>query len=164
MDEPAAAPVQRRLRQHPVPGAAAVLQVAGRRGRAPRPDGPAPGAEGRRDGGSGFHQRRTIGTGEGLPGPVFAARRDAAIISVLTATGIRLSELAGIRYHPDHPARSDLDLHIREIRVRGKGSKPRTVKIGHQAARSLDRYLQARTRHAQAHRPQLWLGVNNRGS
>ena len=96
-------------------------------------------------------------------GRSFAARRDAAIISVLTATGIRLSELAGIRYHPDHPARSDLDLHIREIRVRGKGSKPRTVKIGHQAARSLDRYLQARTRHAQAHRPQLWLGVNNRG-
>ena len=35
--------------------------------------------------------------------------------------------------------------------------------IGHQAARSLDRYLRARARHAQAHRPQLWLGVNNRG-
>ena len=96
-------------------------------------------------------------------GRSFAARRDAAIISVFTATGIRLSELAGIRYHPDHPARSDLDLHVREIRIRGKGSKPRTVKIGYQAARSLDRYLRARTRHAQAHRPQLWLGVNNRG-
>jgi integrase len=58
---------------------------------------------------------------------------------------------------------SDLDLQAREIRIRGKGSKPRTVKIGHQAARSLDRYLRARARHAQAHRPQLWLGVNNRG-
>jgi site-specific recombinase XerD len=96
-------------------------------------------------------------------GRSFAARRDAAIIAVFTATGIRLSELAGIRYHPDHPTRSDLDLHTREIRIRGKGSKPRTVKIGYQAARSLDRYLRARTRHAQAHRPQLWLGVNNRG-
>jgi site-specific recombinase XerD len=96
-------------------------------------------------------------------GTSFAARRDAAIIAVLTATGIRLSELAGIRYYPGDPARTDLDLHAREIRIRGKGSKPRTVKIGHQAARSLDRYLRTRTRHAQAWRPQLWLGVNNRG-
>ena len=60
---------------------------------------------------------------------------------MFTATGIRLSELAGIRYGPGDPARSDLDLHGREIRICGKGSKPRTVKIGHQAARSLDRYL-----------------------
>jgi hypothetical protein len=37
------------------------------------------------------------------------------------------------------------------------------VKIGHQAARRLDRYLRARARHTQAWRPQLWLGVNNRG-
>ncbi len=37
-------------------------------------------------------------------GRSFAARRDAAIIAVFTATGIRLSELAGIRYHPDDPA------------------------------------------------------------
>ena len=43
-------------------------------------------------------------------GRSFAARRDAAIIAVLTATGIRLSELAGIRCHPGDPARSDLDL------------------------------------------------------
>ena len=71
-------------------------------------------------------------------GRSFAARRDAAIIAVSTATGIRLSELAGIRYHPGDPAHSDLDLQAREIRIRGKGSKPRTVKIGHQAARSLD--------------------------
>jgi site-specific recombinase XerD len=96
-------------------------------------------------------------------GMSFAARRDAAIIAVFTATGIRLSELAGIRYHPGDPARGDLDLHAREIRIRGKGGTARTVKIGHQAARSLDRYLRARARHAQAWRPQLWLGVNNRG-
>ena len=77
-------------------------------------------------------------------GRSFAARRDAAIIAVFTATGIRLSELAGIRYHPGDPARSDPDLHGREIRIRGKGGTARTVKIGHQAARSLDRYLRAR--------------------
>ena len=80
------------------------------------------------------------------------------------ATGIRLSELAGIRYDPGDPRRSDIDLWQREITVRGKGGKPRIVRIGHQAARSLDRYLRARTRHAQAWRNQLWLGINNRGA
>ncbi len=96
-------------------------------------------------------------------GSTFAARRDAAIIAVFAATGLRLSELAGIRYDPGDPARSDLDLQAREIRIAGKAGKPRTVKIGHQAARSLDRYLRARARHPQAHRPQLRLGVNSRG-
>jgi len=90
-------------------------------------------------------------------GSTFAARRDAAIIAVFQATGIRLSELAGIRYHPGDPARSDLDLHAREIRIAGKADKPRTVRIGHQAARSLDRYLRARARHPQAWRPTLSL-------
>jgi integrase len=74
---------------------------------------------------------------------------------VFTATGIRLSELAGLRD-------SDVDLWQREITVRGKGSKDRIVKIGHQAARSLDRYQRARSRHAQAWRAQLWLGAGNR--
>jgi hypothetical protein len=36
-------------------------------------------------------------------GRSFAAHREAAIIAVFTATGIRLSELAGIRYHPGRP-------------------------------------------------------------
>ena len=88
-------------------------------------------------------------------GRSFAQRRDTAIIAVLTATGIRLSELAGLRC-------DDVDLWQREITVRGKGGKDRIVKIGHQAARSLDRYLRARSRHAQARRPQLWLGAGNR--
>ena len=82
---------------------------------------------------------------------------------MLTATGIRAGELAGIRYDPHDPRRSDLDLWRREITVRGKSGRPRVVRIGHEAARALDRYLRIRSRHAQAHRPQLWLGVNNRG-
>ncbi len=96
-------------------------------------------------------------------GRSFQQRRDAAVIAVLKATGIRLSELAGIRYDPGDPRHSDLDLWHREITVHGKGRKTRTVKISHAAARALDRYLRARARHAQAYRPQLWLGVNNRG-
>ena len=50
----------------------------------------------------------------------------------------------------------------REITVRGKGGNDRIVRIGHQAARSLDRYLRTRSRHGQAWRPQLWLGAGNR--
>ena len=96
-------------------------------------------------------------------GRSFAQRRDAAVISVFRATGIRLSELAGIRYHADDTERSDLDLWQREITIRGKNGKARIVKIDYQTARTLDRYIRARARHAQAWRPQLWLGVNNRG-
>jgi site-specific recombinase XerD len=96
-------------------------------------------------------------------GRAFAQRRDAAIIAVFRATGIRLAELAAIRYHPEDTQRSDIDLWQREITVRGKASKPRIVRFGYPAARMLDRYLRIRARHAQAWRPQLWLGVNDRG-
>ena len=65
-------------------------------------------------------------------GRSFAQRRDTAVIAVLTATGFRLAELAGLRC-------SDIDLWQRDLTVRSKGGKDRIVKIGHQAARSLDR-------------------------
>src|SRR5271165_1643402 len=42
-------------------------------------------------------------------GRSFQQRRDAAVIAVFAATGIRLPELAGIRYDPDDPRRSDID-------------------------------------------------------
>ena len=74
-------------------------------------------------------------------GRTFAQRRDTAIIAVFTATGIRLSELAGISCHPHDPQRSDVDLWQRQITIRGKGGKDRIVKIGHHTALSLDRYL-----------------------
>jgi site-specific recombinase XerD len=96
-------------------------------------------------------------------GRSFAQRRDAAIIAVFQATGIRAAELAGIRYDPHDLQASDVDLWQREIAVRRKGGKVRVVKITHDAARTLDRYLRIRARHAQAWRRPLWLGVNNRG-
>jgi integrase/recombinase XerD len=82
---------------------------------------------------------------------------------VLTATGIRAGELARIRCDAGDPRRSDLDLWRREITVRGKGGRAWVVRIGHEAARALDRYIRVRSGHAQAWRSQLWLGVNNRG-
>jgi hypothetical protein len=39
---------------------------------------------------------------------------DAASLA-FTATGIRLAEMTGIRYHPDDPARNDLDLQARAL-------------------------------------------------
>jgi site-specific recombinase XerC len=76
---------------------------------------------------------------------------------VFLATGIRLAEMAGIRYQPGDPYRSDVDLAAREVTVRGKGGKPRTVKLSHEAARRLDRYLRARSGHELAQRQELWL-------
>ena len=95
-------------------------------------------------------------------GRSFQDRRDAGVIAVFRGTGMRLSELAGIGYDPGDPRRSNLDLWHREITLHGKGRKTRTVKIGHDAARALDRYIRVRARRAQAHRPQLWLGTGNR--
>ena len=96
-------------------------------------------------------------------GRSFVQRRDAAIIAIFHATGVRLSELAGLQYDSGHFRAGDVDLLAREISVTGKGRKSRTVKISRDAARSLDRYIRVRSRHAQAWRPQLWLGVNGRG-
>ena len=51
-------------------------------------------------------------------GRSFSQRRDTAIITVFTATGIRLAELAelaelaGLRYDPGDPRRSDIDLWL----------------------------------------------------
>jgi hypothetical protein len=54
-------------------------------------------------------------------GRSFAQRRDLAVIAVFKATGMRLSELAGILYDPEDTQRSDVDLWQREITVRGQG-------------------------------------------
>jgi site-specific recombinase XerD len=95
-------------------------------------------------------------------GKTFVERRDKAIIELFKATGIRLSEMAGIVYAPDDPDLNDIDLDSRELRVNGKGRKQRTVKFSHDAARAIDRYLRVRSSHRYAHSLKLWLGVNNR--
>ena len=96
-------------------------------------------------------------------GNTFAQRRDAAILAVFRATGIRLAELAGIRYDPDSPGRSDVDLERREIHVRGRAARTGSSGSIMRPPAAVDRYLRVRSRHAQAYRPRLWLGVNNRG-
>jgi site-specific recombinase XerD len=50
----------------------------------------------------------------------------------------------------------DLDQGL--LKVTGKGSRTRMVPVGAQTVRSIDRYLRARSKHADATRPDLWLG------
>jgi integrase/recombinase XerC len=65
-------------------------------------------------------------------GPV--AARDAAVLEVLYATGIRVSELCGLDL-------ADLDRERRVVRVFGKGCKERTVPLGVPALRALETWL-----------------------
>ncbi|MBI2935992.1 MAG: tyrosine-type recombinase/integrase, partial [Chloroflexi bacterium] len=61
--------------------------------------------------------------------------RDRAILEMLYAAGLRVSELSGLRL-------GDIDLTRREVRVLGKGSKERIGLIGRPASDALERYLQ----------------------
>jgi integrase/recombinase XerC len=79
-----------------------------------------------------------------------ARERDVAVLEMLYATGLRVSELAGL----DLDA---LDRDARTVRVLGKGSKERIVPYGAPAARALDAYL---GRRATARGPVF---VNQRG-
>jgi len=63
-----------------------------------------------------------------------ARERDVAVLEMLYATGLRVSELTGL----DLDA---LDRDARTVRVLGKGNKERIVPYGAPAARALDAYL-----------------------
>ncbi|SRR5216683_742577 len=88
----------------------------------------------------------------------FYERRDAAIIRVLTDTGMRVSGLCGLRYDPGHPDRNDVSLAARMLRITLKGGDEHPVRIGNKTAAALDRYLRARGRHPRAALPWLWVG------
>jgi len=60
-------------------------------------------------------------------GRSFAQRRDTAIVAVLKATGIRLAELAGLRYHPGDPRHRDIDLSRAPLVPITRGSPPASV-------------------------------------
>ena len=62
------------------------------------------------------------------------ARRDRAMLEVLYGTGLRISELVGLRL-------GDLDLESALLRAFGKGSKERVVPVGRHALRALADWL-----------------------
>ena len=63
-----------------------------------------------------------------------AAVRDVAIIELLYASAVRVSELVGLDI-------DDVDRSARTVRVLGKGAKERVVPYGGPAAHALDAYL-----------------------
>jgi integrase/recombinase XerC len=79
-----------------------------------------------------------------------ARERDVAILELLYATGLRVSELAGLDVE-------DVDRARQTARVLGKGRKERIVPFGRRAARALDAYL------ARRGEPRGALFANHRG-
>jgi integrase/recombinase XerC len=63
--------------------------------------------------------------------------RDQALLELLYATGIRVSELVALDLH-------DVDLHSGTLRVQGKGRRERQVFFGKTAAQALQAYLEVR--------------------
>lgn len=79
--------------------------------------------------------------------------RDSAVLEMLYATAVRVSELCGLD-------RSDIDHQRSMITVLGKGNKERRVPFGGPAAHALERWLMLRDRFATAGSGDaLFLGV-----
>lgn len=82
--------------------------------------------------------------------------RDAAVLELLYATGIRVAELSGLDI-------TDVDLAAGQIRVMGKGSRERIVPIHRTAAARIEHYL-ATARPVLAKRPTDALFVSRKGN
>jgi integrase/recombinase XerC len=63
--------------------------------------------------------------------------RDRAILELLYASGLRVSELVGLN-------EDEIDMRQETVRVLGKGNKERIVPFGSFAARAIQKYLQAK--------------------
>jgi len=70
-------------------------------------------------------------------GGSWSALRDRAAVLILLDTGVRASELMGLRME-------DVNMDEQSLKVTGKGSKQRLVPIGNTAALALDKYLRKR--------------------
>jgi integrase/recombinase XerC len=88
-------------------------------------------------------------------GPLGA--RDRALLELLYATGLRVSELVGLRL-------DDVDLSARQVRTVGKGRKERIVPFGQSAAAALRAWLKERPGLSPAERDAAFLFLNARGS
>ncbi len=61
-------------------------------------------------------------------------KRDRAVLELLYSSGLRISEIASLRW-------SDIDFSSRVLRVLGKGRKERIVPFGKEAEKALKEYL-----------------------
>lgn len=86
--------------------------------------------------------------------------RDHAIIELFYSCGLRASELVGLDAFPSDKAHGWLDLDDAEAHVIGKGSKRRSVPIGHAALRALHEWLRVRPELVRQDTAPLFLGRN----
>ena len=82
--------------------------------------------------------------------------RDRAIIEVLYAAGLRVSELVGLDM-------ADVDLVQAQVRVMGKGKKERIGLLGRSAVQAVGSYLQVGRPALLSRRPTNALWLNHRG-
>jgi site-specific recombinase XerD len=96
-------------------------------------------------------------------GTAFEERRDRVILRLFLDSGMRLAELAGLRWSPTDRDDCDIDDDLMVAHVLGKGRKRRAAPYDKVAAKELDRYiLRARPDHPHADLPWLWLGKRGR--
>jgi integrase/recombinase XerD len=84
------------------------------------------------------------------------ALRDRAVLELMYACGLRVSETVGL-------ALEDVDLEEGMLRAHGKGSKERIVPVGSRAVSALEAYLARARPVLVGHRVQSSLFVNHRG-
>ncbi len=91
------------------------------------------------------------------PSDDFATARDALIVLLFYATGIRIAELVGL--HDD-----DYSPSAGELRVTGKGDKQRIVPLLPGVGRQIDLYRSLRDAQIGAQQAERWLFVSDKGA
>lgn len=84
------------------------------------------------------------------------ALRDRAMIELIYASGLRVSELCRLGY-------SDVDFELGLVRVLGKGNRQRIVPVGKVALAAIERYLDSARPRLLKGRPSPFLFVTARG-
>ena len=85
-----------------------------------------------------------------------AGLRDQAMLELLYATGMRVSELLNLRWE-------DFEVNLGVVRCRGKGSKERLIPVGKSALRALEAYVQRGREPLAKKRSAPFLFLNQRG-
>jgi integrase/recombinase XerD len=82
--------------------------------------------------------------------------RDKAMLEVLYATGMRVSELTGLAW-------DDFEVNLGVVRCRGKGNKERLIPVGKSALRAVEAYVQRGRPALEKKRGSAFLFLNPRG-